>query len=171
MVKRAVTENETHINNTCNFRCIYRPKAKALHPCFGNVFSHVNADVSGRHSGLSLTTEWQPEIRLSPGLSRHLHSGGRRGDLHSCRTIMASFPVFQETEGEWASVRTVDILGLRIPAYFTTDPQLLYDFITNFQTKPDEFFIVMWCERLEKTIPLLKGVANWWIMWNYLEVT
>ena len=59
-----------------------------------------------------------------------------------CRTIMANFPVFQETEGEWTSVRTVGILGVRIPAYFTTDPQLLYDFITNFQTKPDDVFIV-----------------------------
>ena len=58
------------------------------------------------------------------------------------RTIMANFPVFQETEGEWPSVRTVEILGVRIPAYFTTDPQLLYDFITNFQTKPDDVFIV-----------------------------
>ena len=55
---------------------------------------------------------------------------------------MANFPVFQETEGEWTSVRTVGILGVRIPAYFTTDPQLLYDFITNFQTKPDDVFIV-----------------------------
>ena len=55
---------------------------------------------------------------------------------------MANFPVFQETEGEWTSVRTVEILGVRIPAYFTTDPQLLYDFITNFQTKPDDVFIV-----------------------------
>ena len=56
--------------------------------------------------------------------------------------IMANFLVFQETEGEWTSVRTVEILGVRIPAYFTTDPQLLYDFITNFQTKPNDVFIV-----------------------------
>ena len=55
---------------------------------------------------------------------------------------MATFPVFQETEGEWKSVKTVEILGLRIPAYFTSDPQLLYDFITNFKTEPDDVFIV-----------------------------
>ena len=55
---------------------------------------------------------------------------------------MASFPFLQETEGGWTSVRTVEILGVRIPAYFTTDPQLLYNFITNFQTKPDDVFIV-----------------------------
>jgi len=72
---------------------------------------------------------------------------------------MASFPVFQETEGEWTSVRTVEILGVRIPAYFTTDPQLLYNFITNFQTNPDDVFIGSYPKSgklLEKTIPLLK---------------
>ena len=44
--------------------------------------------------------------------------------------------------------------GVRIPAYFTTDPQLLYDFITNFQTKPDDVFIVSYPKSgklLEKT--------------------
>ena len=55
---------------------------------------------------------------------------------------MASFPVFQETEGEWTNVKTVEILGSRIPAYFTPNPQLLYDFITNFQTKSDDVFVV-----------------------------
>ena len=81
---------------------------------------------------------------------RHLHTQGSR----ECRTIMANFPVFQETEGEWTSMRTVEILGVRIPAYFTTDPQLLYDFITNFQTKPDDVFIVSYPKSgklLEKT--------------------
>ena len=81
----------------------------------------------------------------------------------SC-TIMANFPVFQENEGEWTSVRTVEILGVRIPAYFTTDPQFLYDFITNFQTKPDDVF--------SSAIPnqvlthLFKVVAKWQIMWR-----
>ena len=83
---------------------------------------------------------------------------------------MSSFPVFQETEGEWTSVRTVEILGVRIPAYFTTDPQLLCDFITNFQTKPDDVFIVSYpksgeLKLLKKTIPLLKvGAVNWQMM-------
>ena len=54
---------------------------------------------------------------------------------------MATFPVFQEIEGAWKNVKTVEILGLRILAYFTPDPQLLYDFITNFQTKSDDVFI------------------------------
>ena len=54
---------------------------------------------------------------------------------------MATFPVLQEREGEWTSDKTVEILGLRIPAYFVPDPQLLQDFITNFQTKADDVFI------------------------------
>ena len=71
-------------------------------------------------------------------LQRTLQSGLSRPSP----TLMAGFPVFQEIEGEWTSVKTVEILGVRIPAYFTTDPQLLYEFITNFQTKPDDVFIV-----------------------------
>ncbi|KAJ7374484.1 hypothetical protein OS493_004821 [Desmophyllum pertusum] len=55
---------------------------------------------------------------------------------------MASFPVFQEIEGEWTATKTFEIFGLRIPVYFTSDPQLLYDFIANFQTKADDVFIV-----------------------------
>ena len=38
---------------------------------------------------------------------------------------MASFPVFQVTEGEWSSEKFIDILGLKMPAHFTPDPQLL----------------------------------------------
>ena len=33
-------------------------------------------------------------------------------------------------------------MGLRIPAYFTDDPQLLYDYIVNFKTKSDDVFVV-----------------------------
>lgn len=54
---------------------------------------------------------------------------------------MSNFPVFQEIEGEWRSTKTIEILGLRIPAYFTPDPQLLCDYITNFQTKSDDLFV------------------------------
>ena len=32
-------------------------------------------------------------------------------------------------------------MGLRIPAYFTDDPQLLYDYIVNFKTKSDDVFV------------------------------
>ena len=55
---------------------------------------------------------------------------------------MANFPVFQVTEGEWSSEKFIDILGLKMPAHFTPDPQLLCDFITNFQTRPDDVFVV-----------------------------
>ena len=54
---------------------------------------------------------------------------------------MANFPILQEIKGEWRSTKTVEIMGLRIPAYFTDDPQLLYDYIVNFKTKSDDVFI------------------------------
>ena len=55
---------------------------------------------------------------------------------------MASSPVFQVTEGVWTSEKFVDVLGVKIPAFFTPDPQLLCDFITNFETRPDDVFVV-----------------------------
>ena len=55
---------------------------------------------------------------------------------------MTSFPVYQVTEDQWTFEKLIDILGLKIPAYLTPDPQLLSDFITNFQTRPDDVFVV-----------------------------
>ncbi|KAL9974604.1 hypothetical protein ACROYT_G011660 [Oculina patagonica] len=55
---------------------------------------------------------------------------------------MASSPVYQVTEGEWTSEKFIDILGSKIPVFFTPDPQLLCDFISNFQTRPDDVFVV-----------------------------
>ena len=55
---------------------------------------------------------------------------------------MANFTILQEIEGEWKSSKTVEIMGLRIPAYFTDDPQVLHDYIVNFKTKSDDVFIV-----------------------------
>ena len=58
---------------------------------------------------------------------------------------MASYPIIQEREGEWTSNEMIEILGFRIPAFFvygSQGPELLCDFITNFQTKPDDVFIV-----------------------------
>ena len=55
---------------------------------------------------------------------------------------MTSFPVFQVTEDQWTFEKLIDILGLKIPAYLAPDPQLLSDFITNFQTRPDDVFVV-----------------------------
>ena len=55
---------------------------------------------------------------------------------------MASFPVLQVKEGEWTSDKNFDVLGLRIPVFLTSDPQLLSDFISNFQTRQDDVFVV-----------------------------
>ena len=35
---------------------------------------------------------------------------------------MASFPIFQVIEGEWTSEKFVDVLGLKMPAYYTPGP-------------------------------------------------
>ncbi|XP_078367346.1 sulfotransferase 1B1-like isoform X6 [Oculina patagonica] len=55
---------------------------------------------------------------------------------------MASSHIFQVTEGEWSSEKFIDVLGLKMPAHFTPDPQLLCDYISNFQTRPDDIFVV-----------------------------
>ncbi|KAL9974589.1 hypothetical protein ACROYT_G011642 [Oculina patagonica] len=55
---------------------------------------------------------------------------------------MARSPVFQVTEGEWTSARYVEVLGVKISPLFTPDPHLLCDFISNFQTRPDDVFVV-----------------------------
>ena len=55
---------------------------------------------------------------------------------------MSNFPVFQFTEGEWTSWRYVDILGAKVPAYFTSDPASLADYISSLQTKSDDTFVV-----------------------------
>ena len=58
---------------------------------------------------------------------------------------MATCPIIQEREGEWTSNEMIEVLSFRIPAFFLSgseSPQVLCDFITNFQTKPDDVFIV-----------------------------
>ena len=55
---------------------------------------------------------------------------------------MTTFPVCQVTEGEWTSEKFINVLGLKMPSHFTPNPQLLCDFITNFQTRPDDIFVV-----------------------------
>ena len=55
---------------------------------------------------------------------------------------MANFPMLQEVKGEWRSTKTVDIMGLRIPAHFTDDPRLLYGYIVCLKTKSDDVFVV-----------------------------
>ena len=55
---------------------------------------------------------------------------------------MASVPFFQVTEGGWTSEIFIDVLGSKMPANFTPDLQLLCDFISNFQTRSDDVFVV-----------------------------
>ena len=55
--------------------------------------------------------------------------------------IMTSSEVTEVREGDWTTGNFREILGLKIPAYFTSDPQLLSDFITNLRTRPDDVFI------------------------------
>lgn len=55
---------------------------------------------------------------------------------------MASYPTLQEKEGEWTSPIHFEILGLRIPAFLTRDPSLLSDYISKFQTRSDDVFVV-----------------------------
>nr|XP_058947536.1 sulfotransferase 1B1-like [Pocillopora verrucosa] len=54
---------------------------------------------------------------------------------------MTSSEVTEVREGDWTTGNLREILGLKIPAYFTSDPQLLSDFITNLRTRPDDVFI------------------------------
>ncbi|XP_073256032.1 sulfotransferase 1B1-like [Porites lutea] len=55
---------------------------------------------------------------------------------------MAGFPVIQITEGEWTSVKYWDVLGVKIPSFFTKDPEVLADYISRFETRPDDVFVV-----------------------------
>ena len=56
---------------------------------------------------------------------------------------MASSSVVQFREGEWTSEKLIEILGFKLPAYLAGgNPALLAEFISSFQTRPDDVFIV-----------------------------
>ena len=55
---------------------------------------------------------------------------------------IANSAIFQITEGEWTSARYFNVLGVKISALFTSDPALLTDYISSFQTRPDDVFVV-----------------------------
>ena len=55
---------------------------------------------------------------------------------------MASSSVIQFTEGEWTSGKLIEILGFKISAYVVGDAALLTEFISSFQTRPDDVFVV-----------------------------
>ena len=55
--------------------------------------------------------------------------------------IMTSSEVTEVREGDYTTGNFRKVLGLKIQVYFTSDPQLLSDFITNLRTRPDDIFI------------------------------
>lgn len=55
---------------------------------------------------------------------------------------MASFPTIQVTEGEWTSPKQWKVLGVKIPHFFSKDPARLADYITRFETRPEDVFVV-----------------------------
>ena len=55
---------------------------------------------------------------------------------------MDSFPITQLTEGEWTSPRCVEVLGVKLPAYFTPNPVVLAEFMSSFETRPDDVLVV-----------------------------
>ena len=65
------------------------------------------------------------------------------GVFKDCKAqIMASSSVVQFTEGEWTSEKLIEVLGFKIPAYLVGDAALLAEFISSFQTRPDDVFVV-----------------------------
>lgn len=55
---------------------------------------------------------------------------------------MESLPVFQVKVNEWTSAKYFDVLGMKIPTFFTPNPKLLSDVISNFQTRAEDVFVV-----------------------------
>ena len=55
---------------------------------------------------------------------------------------MAGFPSIQITEGEWTSPKYWDVLGVKVATFFTDNPALLADYISNFETRPGDVFVV-----------------------------
>ena len=55
---------------------------------------------------------------------------------------MESLPVFQVKVNEWTSAKYFDVLGMKIPTFFTPNPKLLFDVISNFQTRAEDVFVV-----------------------------
>ena len=77
---------------------------------------------------------------------------------------MASFPIIQVTEGEQRSLRLWDVLGVKIPEYFTKHPALLADYISNFETRPDDVFVVSYPKSGSCIFIVILSKSDNWIM-------
>ena len=58
--------------------------------------------------------------------------------------LMAStaYPVLQIRKGNWKSNAHYSIKGLNFPTRHTGDPAMLDQYLSNFQTNPDDVFVV-----------------------------
>ena len=63
-------------------------------------------------------------------------------EQNATQVSMATFPTFQVTEGEWTSPKQWKVLGVKIPHFFSKDPARLTDYITRFETRPEDVFVV-----------------------------
>ena len=50
--------------------------------------------------------------------------------------------MIQITEAEWTSVKYWDVLSVNTPSFFAKDPEVLADYISRFETRPDDVFVV-----------------------------
>ena len=53
-----------------------------------------------------------------------------------------AYPVLQIRKGNWKSNAHYNIKGLNFPTRRTADPAMLDQFLSNFQTKSDDVFMV-----------------------------
>ena len=53
-----------------------------------------------------------------------------------------AYPVLQTRNGNWRSLAQYRIKGMNFPARDTNDPAKLEQFLSNFQTKSDDVFVV-----------------------------
>ena len=53
-----------------------------------------------------------------------------------------AYPVLQTRNGNWRSDPHYSIKGLNIPTLITSEPAKLEKYLTNFQTKSDDVFVV-----------------------------
>ena len=53
-----------------------------------------------------------------------------------------SHGLFSCNSDEWRSSKYWDVLGVNISLTFTDDPDLLANYISNFETRPDDVFVV-----------------------------